>query len=416
MSTTIKSLSYSISTVCAIAALLSCAAIRDSEAQVRYRDEVFTSVSRTNAIVFGEAVNVRGEAQTLELDFYEPAGDTAAARPLVIFVHGGGFNSGTRNAEYIVSVGEYLARNGYSFASISYRLDTLVYSLQEINVDSVDFSAPAFPLRPMANAMHDARAAVRFFRKNATHYRIDPAQIYMGGDSAGGITALLVGFHDKLSEIPADAVPFNVEGTSGSTGLSSAVTGVWFGCARSYLLDAIEVSSETKLIAGFYNQGDPLIFPRHSAAVMQQSRDVGMTPRGIAFESGIHCSWLVPILGFVDLINYATTLKDALYSSLTATTGTEPVAALTNFLSVDVFPNPFSDNLSVSLSFDGTKHSIGPTAHGNLIFFDLQGRQVWSAQFFGSSTTVHPNLAAGVYVIEVSTSDERRVRRLVVAR
>ena len=52
---------------------------------------------------------------------------------------------------------------------------------------------------------------MRFLRKNATTYKIDPDRIAIGGSSAGAITALQVGAN---SEDP---------GTSGNPGFSSAV-------------------------------------------------------------------------------------------------------------------------------------------------------------------------------------------------
>ena len=45
----------------------------------------------------------------------------------------------------------------------------------------------------MIDAQHDAQAAVRFLRKNAATYKIDPNRIAIGGSSAGAITALHVG-------------------------------------------------------------------------------------------------------------------------------------------------------------------------------------------------------------------------------
>jgi poly(3-hydroxybutyrate) depolymerase len=47
----------------------------------------------------------------------------------------------------------------------------------------------------ITDAQHDAQAAVRWLRRHADQYRIDPERIAIGGTSAGAITALYVGNH-----------------------------------------------------------------------------------------------------------------------------------------------------------------------------------------------------------------------------
>ena len=60
-------------------------------------------------------------------------------------------------------------------------------------------------------AVHDAQAAVRWLRANATTYGIDPDRIGIAGESAGGITAAGVG------------IRANEPGDSGSAGYDSSV-------------------------------------------------------------------------------------------------------------------------------------------------------------------------------------------------
>src|SRR5688500_5164923 len=57
-------------------------------AGVRYLDEVFDEVERTEGVEYREAVTVDGTTQQLHLDVYEPAGDTAERRPVVLLMHG----------------------------------------------------------------------------------------------------------------------------------------------------------------------------------------------------------------------------------------------------------------------------------------------------------------------------------------
>ncbi|MEL7207068.1 MAG: alpha/beta hydrolase, partial [Actinomycetota bacterium] len=88
----------------------------------RYIDEVFTEVTETSDVVYGEAVNVQGETEQLEMDIFEPTGDAAAARPVLMFLHGGGFTSGDKSSPLIRRLAQSFARRGYVTASVNYRL------------------------------------------------------------------------------------------------------------------------------------------------------------------------------------------------------------------------------------------------------------------------------------------------------
>ena len=66
---------------------------------IRYLDEVFESVQKTEDVVYGNAPDLPFwfwvESNTvdidLDMDVYEPEGDTLTNRPVIIFVHTGSF-------------------------------------------------------------------------------------------------------------------------------------------------------------------------------------------------------------------------------------------------------------------------------------------------------------------------------------
>src|SRR5690606_15036729 len=62
------------------------------------------------------------DGEELKLDIYTPLNDSMQARPLIIFMHGGGFGGGTRTNEAEVKFAEAAARKGYVAVQISYRL------------------------------------------------------------------------------------------------------------------------------------------------------------------------------------------------------------------------------------------------------------------------------------------------------
>jgi len=105
-----------------------------------------------------------------KLDLYIPGNEACGARPVVIFLYGGGWLVGEKEdvAPYVDSL---LAR-GFVVASINYR-----FSYQAV-----------FPAQ-----IHDCKGAVRFLRGNAAKYNLDPNRIGVFGESAGAQLAALLG-------------------------------------------------------------------------------------------------------------------------------------------------------------------------------------------------------------------------------
>lgn len=92
------------------------------------------------------------------------------ARPLLVFLQGSGWTFPDINHELAQLVD--FARSGYVVATLEHR-------------SSADgFPFPAF--------LQDVKCAIRFLRKNAGIYGIDPDRVAMWGTSSGGNTALLV--------------------------------------------------------------------------------------------------------------------------------------------------------------------------------------------------------------------------------
>src|SRR5215471_14716030 len=169
---------------------------------LRYRDKIFGTVVKTSDIEYGTATNLSHQSITLTLDMYEPKNDTVTKRPVIVWVHGGSFSSGDKTSPELVDEANTFSKKGYVNVSINYRLSATGCSA----------AAPTSScILAIQNSMHDAQAAVRFLRANASTYGVDPDRIAIGGTSAGAITALDVGYN------PDDP------GTSGNPGFSSAV-------------------------------------------------------------------------------------------------------------------------------------------------------------------------------------------------
>lgn len=118
----------------------------------------------------------------MQLDLYQPE-NINNAKPLIVLVHGGGWQAGYRT--HLTPIAIELAKAGYNAATISYRL------------------APE-ALYPAA--IFDVKAAIRWLRENAKNYHIDEERIAVGGSSAGGQIASLTGVTNGLEKFDPQAI------------------------------------------------------------------------------------------------------------------------------------------------------------------------------------------------------------------
>ncbi len=103
-----------------------------------------------------------------KLDLYLPAAEPNAPRPLIVWVHGGAWQAGSK--EGCPAVG--FVGKGYAVASINYRLSRHAI----------------FPAQ-----IQDCQAAIRWLRAHAGKHRIDPNRFGVWGGSAGGHLVALLG-------------------------------------------------------------------------------------------------------------------------------------------------------------------------------------------------------------------------------
>ena len=92
-----------------------CCAAAPTIAQMRYKDMIFPEYVTEKNLSYSEG------RQGL-FDLYRPKDDSAARRPLMIWMHGGGFKFGSKDAKGTRLWCETFARRGYVCAAIDYRL------------------------------------------------------------------------------------------------------------------------------------------------------------------------------------------------------------------------------------------------------------------------------------------------------
>ncbi|HET6254195.1 MAG TPA: alpha/beta hydrolase [Puia sp.] len=142
----------------------------------RYKDDVFPDIS------IGKNLSYSSNPRTSihRFDWYEPIGDTGvSSRPLIIWMHGGGFKFGSKNMQSVKLWCSFFARRGYVCAAIDYKLGK-----KDFRFDFDDL------VRNCYAAVRDTRLAIAWFKKNAARLRIDTSRIILAGNSAGGMMAL----------------------------------------------------------------------------------------------------------------------------------------------------------------------------------------------------------------------------------
>ncbi len=113
------------------------------------------------------------------LDFWKADGE--GPRPLLVYIHGGGWTSGDKKQAY-ARIKPYLDK-GISYAAINYRLTGEA---------------------PLPAPVHDAARAIQFIRSKADEWNIDKSRIALTGGSAGACTSMWILLHDDLADPKSD--------------------------------------------------------------------------------------------------------------------------------------------------------------------------------------------------------------------
>ncbi len=179
--------------------LLLIASIGLVQAQERYQDEIFTDVTVTSDITYGTNVSIIGiilgesaepAPEEMKMDIYEPTGDTATNRPVVIITHRGDFLPAFINQQpygqkedfAIAELCKSLARRGYVAVGMNHRVGW--------NPFGSSLEKKSTILQASYRAGQDLTTCVRYFRKTAAEdgnpHGVDASKVAVGGyDSAG---------------------------------------------------------------------------------------------------------------------------------------------------------------------------------------------------------------------------------------
>jgi poly(3-hydroxybutyrate) depolymerase len=160
------------------------------------KDKQYTAANFTGRkirdVVYSPDTSVSGNQQAVTMDVYMPPNPDGKKFPLVFLIHGGGFRSGDKTQMASECFG--LAENGYVAISINYRLGWENARIRGGCDDTMLIKQAIY------RTVQDANTALRYSIVHADEYAIDKDWIFIGGNSAGAITALFTAYLTQKSE------------------------------------------------------------------------------------------------------------------------------------------------------------------------------------------------------------------------
>jgi acetyl esterase/lipase len=160
--------------------------------------------------------------RSLKLDVIKAKSPNGAKLPIVVWIHGGGWQGGDKASGRGLLAGLVGSGNYVGF-SVGYRLT----------------GEAIWPAQA-----HDCKAALRWIRANAEKYGGDPDKIGLWGSSAGGHLVSLLGTSSDVKEL---------DGANGTPGVSMKVTCVVDYCGPSDFSNFRHPAVE-KLFGGTYDK------------------------------------------------------------------------------------------------------------------------------------------------------------------
>lgn len=156
-------------------------------AQKRYTAAMFDEIS-TETYTYATK---NGEA--LKLDIYLPQNDPDSQRTTLIYLHGGGFSTGTRDTEKISKFCTRMAEYGYVTVSMSYRLP------RKNTATGFGCDCPAEDkLNTFISAIQDIQDATYFLIERREQFGINPQKLILAGSSAGAEAALNAAYQPPM--------------------------------------------------------------------------------------------------------------------------------------------------------------------------------------------------------------------------
>ena len=262
--------------------------------------------------------SVEPSATPLKLDVYCPDSNSTD-RPVLMFIHGGGFTGGIKHKPEIVEMGNYYASRGWVYVSIDYRTTEELGDIDDMSQhEIIDYYAGIAPQEwiehtfdgaestkqiqqsiAMYAAQRDSKAALRWIVANADTYSIDVDEIAVGGASAGSITTIALGISDEgdfRDEISNDEDPTLATTNLNETYDVKSMVYFWGSNVKVELYNTVyEVDrydeNDPELFMAHGDGNDP-VTPYEGALALQDIYDsLGIHSELVTLEGHGHGAW-----------------------------------------------------------------------------------------------------------------------------
>jgi len=387
-------------------------------------------------IVYAVAKNYfTGMNDTLRMDIFYPdtSVDTMQSRPFILLVHGGSFIAGNRQEMNYQCMA--FARRGFVTATISYRLGWNCSGTDFLSICLLCGNLNADIKTATYEAAQDTRAAMRYIDAVHNNYKIDSSNYFIGGTSAGSITAMHTVFWDQQEAdefCPWASGQVGLLDTSGNA-LPSVYhfKGVIDNCG-GVSKDSIVLNNGNIPLISFHDEGDCIVPNQYGQVISCACQSFYW----VAGSSIIHgelmannvCTSmnLVPLsinhcsFPEYELVNRAScfirsVLCDSCQSGFNNTpyilqrcSSTNSIQENNSLYNIHIFPNPAGEELQLNGFAIDREYLV--------LLYDLSGRMIFQKHISGKLQVILPlyGIAAGSYFLKIYSARESRIEKVLL--
>ena len=227
---------------------------------IRYLNPFFEQIGIQKNLEFGQTPDFDGKTEKLLLDIYSPKNDKETKRPVILWLHGGGFRPGNdKTQSYIVKLSTEFAKRGYVCIAINYRIRDNPKEDQKGTI---------------TDALADAMAGLNWIRTHHKKLGTDNKRIIMGGGSAGGMLAV-----NFCSKETSAAEKWEKSGIL-------ALVNLWGSPDSSYMFSTIGKSDPPTITV--HGTADKLVSFDNSVQLQKQLAQFGIRHELVTIVGGEH--------------------------------------------------------------------------------------------------------------------------------
>lgn len=399
------------------------------ECSPRYNEKVFDKVDYSGTYIFSTKPVPGGVFRDMRYDFYEPEGDTAALRPLIIIWHGGAFIDlfNKRSPDVILMAHEFVKR-GYTVISADYRGVTNVLDLlkeKEVVQEVVRTVIDGNDL--ICKIMDD-------INNHGNPHRINPDAIFASGVSGGAILGLHLMYIKSLNQMPPKYKEWamEVDNGAGEAALQNKFCSPnpikGFISISGAILDTAWIQKSDMSLLIFHGGLDRLVpyeyaqplfgaenlpYVYGGKLVSEQAQRVGLNSTFIDYPDRGHVPYMnitgtTPAEIIADfskgLINEELFNKDmrSMTDFMFSQMECEKVVKATpiknyTYENLQIYPNPTENNIHVQLDSYGK---------WKVELREISGKIIFSDNFTGQNYSKNlEQLPTGIYIIQAISND-----------